>query len=87
MNGSTRAAFRRFQMHWCSSQALNEEKTLLDYIEKDEWLTEMATLRSNKHRSTTLDKELTENTGNEEVIFPSLLEAFRRYFPKVAEKS
>lgn len=63
-----------------------KKKSFLAYIDKDEWPTDMETLQSNMHQSTTLDEELTENSGNDEVILPSLLDEFQRHFPKLAEK-
>lgn len=46
----------------------------------------MATVRSNMHQSKPLDQKLTENTGNDDVILLFLLDAFRKYFPKVADE-
>lgn len=60
-----------------------DEKKFLAHTDKDEWPAKMATLRSNTPRSTTLDEDLTEYTGNGDVNLSSLLDAFRRHFLKL----
>ncbi len=64
--------------------AHREHEKFLRFIEATEWPKEMESIERNMLGSVMLDKELEENSGNEFVVLPKILQSFKRHFPDMA---
>ncbi len=67
-----------------STLAHLEDAKFLRFIESDNWPREMHDLRKNLLQTTLFDKDLEENSNNEFMVLPNLLDAYRRHFPHIA---
>ncbi len=67
-----------------SKLALNEQNKFLKFMERDSWPREMLDTKKNLLRTIMFDKEIEENSNNENFILPKLLQTYRRHFPETA---
>lgn len=66
-------------------EAFREEKKFLNYLGSSKWAEGMETIRKHILQTTTLDKEITSNQGNQFVIVDSIRAALQRVDPALLD--
>lgn len=72
-------------MYKKSLHGLDDERELLNFIEKNYWPVEMHNLRHNILRCTVLHQELIQTQENDDTVLTSLLKAFHGKYPKTRD--